>query len=101
MKHFQAVRKSLESLAIKPNHCNDQRYLFSRKYFILNLTYAFGVFSVSRFTFHSGNTAAEYMDSFFMLIVTGAIYLSYTISMFHMETLFRFFDQFLNDGAQF
>lgn len=101
MKHFETIRKSLVQLGITQNQGNNRHYPFSRQYFTINFIYAFGACTVSAFAFHVADNVNEYMDSFFVLIVLGGIYSSYTIVIFNMKKLFRLFDnceQFIDDG---
>lgn len=100
MKHFRIVQKLFGLVGIEPD---EFQLAFNKKYLMFNLVSGLTLISVSIYMLYDDESVGEYIDSFYLLIISFFIFVSYTITVFNKRELFNFFDgfeTFFDDGKQ-
>lgn len=100
MKHFETVRIHFALVGIEPSQFH---FPFNKKYLVINLIDSIYLVLVWTFVFYVSDSVEEYMNSFYALIITCSIFVSYSTTIFNMSKLLEFFDDceaFHDDGKQ-
>ena len=92
MALLQIVQKNLALLGFIRNRYDYHYYPFNREHLKTMLIFAIGLIQLYTFAFHSAKVPREYMDSFYMITVLTAVFLSYAIVVWNMIKLFNFID---------
>lgn len=93
MKLFRTVQKNFTSLGFVRYKNNDyNHYPFNRQHVKAQIRFILSLISMFAFPVHVANSPKEYMDSFFLIIMQCAIFVSYTVTICKMNQLFDFID---------
>lgn len=93
MKLYEIVEKNLASMGIIRNLNSDYCYYpVNRQHLKVQSVLILTLISLYTFSFHVADSLANYMDSFYIIIVSSAVFISYTTTICKMDNLFNFFD---------
>lgn len=100
MKLFNSIQNDLARFGFNRNHDNNRYYPFNNQHFKITLTFNLGIISILLFGIEVADSPKEYMDSFFVEIMTVSLFMSYTSMIIQTSKLFAFFDnceRFVNE----
>lgn len=83
------------------DNCDNSYYPLNEKYLMMTLVFVISFISVGTYVFLVADSIKEYMNSFYLLIVTCAVFISYTTTILNAKKLFCFYDdceKFHDDG---
>lgn len=94
MKLFNSIQNDLARFGFNRTFDNGRYYPFNNQHWKITLTFNLGIVSILLFGVEVADSPKEYMDSFFVEILTVAIYISYTTMIFQTPKLFGIFDSY-------
>lgn len=95
MKPFQTIQMNLAKLGVIASNKNEyQHYPFNKQHLKITIFASLDLISDFIYAIHVADSLKEYMDSFFILVATGGVFISYTTITFGMTKLFDFLDKY-------
>lgn len=93
MKQFETIKKNLVPLGFDQNHVDDYcHYPLKGRHSTVQSVLISLLIMLFVFAFHIADSPKEYMDSFYVITVIMAIFISYTTAIYKMNNLFNFID---------
>lgn len=93
MKLFQTVQNYFRLVGYIRNHEGFRYYPFNLLLLGSNLAFIVRIASIFVFAIHFADTPREYMDSFYVLAVSSAIFITHLNTTLEINKLFAFIDK--------
>lgn len=102
MKLYYTIQQNFASVGFVQDHNGDHcHYALSRKHLAVQSILLLCIISMCAFAIHVADTLNEYVDTFYLMTVTSAIFTSYTATIFQTKNLLDFIStsqKLINDG---